>query len=171
MFCFLLFCFVVFFWGGGVFVNFMQKLPSTKFCGVLIILYGVLAKVTKFWIRLKWHHFTTGFCLHNFVSFIKKVPSIKSYCVYDHFSRSYEVIMLWMIKRFLNVNDVIPANENIYYANWAYIWNFWSRSFYFMIKNHFKIKLLLPPQYLFIVNVPFLHPVEPSGFFLWFLDV
>ena len=143
----------------------MQKLPSTKFCGVLIILYGVLAKVTKFWIRLKWHHSTTGFCLHNFVSFIKKVPSIKSYCVYDHFSRSYEVIMLWMIKRFLNGNDVIPANENMYYANWAYIWNFWSRSFYFMIKNHFKIKLLLPPQYSLSSMFLFYTPWNLRGFF------
>ena len=50
------------------------------------------------------------FC-HIFVNFMKKETSTKSYVIFDHFSRSYEVRQFWMVRRNRNVGKVIPMNE------------------------------------------------------------
>ena len=54
--------------------------------------------------------------------------------IFDHFSRTYEVGKIWMIKLYLLVSDVIHANEHTKYANCglhANLWNFLLMPFFY----------------------------------------
>ena len=53
-----------------------------------------------------------------FVSFMEKTPpTIKCYGVFDHFSPNFEVTKFWKITLYIDVSDVIYANEQTNYAN------------------------------------------------------
>ena len=56
--------------------------------------------------------FNSWFSLHFFVSLIEKKPLIKFYGAFEHFSRTYEVVMFLIIKLCLDLKDVIHANEH-----------------------------------------------------------
>ena len=134
------------------FVNFMEKDPCTKFCGVLIRFHEVI-KLQSFEFSVSdvypWMYkiFHLWFCLHFLSVLWRKKPPIKFYGVFDHFSRAYEVAKFWMIKLYVNVSDVIHANDHTKYANCGLPVNFWtflSTSFCFIIKkDNFKQNLLL----------------------------
>ena len=81
-----------------------------------------------------------------FVRFAEKKAPIKFFDILLHFSGTYEVAKFWVVKLYLDVSDVIHANEHTKNANCDLPVNFWIfllKSFCFMMKkNHFKQKLL-----------------------------
>ena len=46
------------------------------------------------------------------VNLTEKEPFANIYGIFDHFSRSYEVTMFGMVRRCLDVSDVILAKEH-----------------------------------------------------------
>ena len=90
----------------------LLKKPRTKFYGVLI----GFQEVIKFCIQCKWCHnrectkdFTSGFLCIFFVTFMEKKP-IKFYCIFVHFSRTYEVAKFWIIKLYFKVTSCTRKN-------------------------------------------------------------
>ena len=71
-----------------------------------------------------------------------KKPPIKFYGIFDQFLRTYEVSKFWMINLYLNVSDIMHANEHKKHANCGLhvnFWNFLLMLFCFMTKkDHFK---------------------------------
>ena len=120
-----------------IYINFMEKEPSTKFHGVLVI-FSRSCEVPKLWIQRKWPYptnvrniSTLNFWL-IFFNFMKKKPPTECYGVFDHFSRSYKVMKFRMTRWCFNVSDVKCG----IYLNF---WNFLLRWFCFMITmDYFK---------------------------------
>ena len=69
--------------------------------------------------------FLCRFSLHFLVSFMEKKPPIKFIGVFVYFLRTYEVPKFWMIKNYLDISDVIHANEHSKYAYYGLNVNFW----------------------------------------------
>ena len=61
-------------------------------------------------------HFFCLLVVVFFVSFIEKKLPIKFYGVFDHFARIYEVAKFSIIKLYLDVSDVMLANEHAKHA-------------------------------------------------------
>ena len=84
---------------------------------------------------------------------MEKKPPIKFYGVFVHFLRAYEAVKFRIIKLYLDVNDVIHANEHPNYANCGLPVSFWIfllMSLCFIVKkDHLKQTLLLSPRVLF----------------------
>ena len=131
----------------------MVQEPCTKFYGVLIGFHEIIKlKSFKFSVSdiipRKYKTCHPWFSLDFLLVFMEKTPpTIKFYSIFHHLSRNREAAKFWIIKLYLNVNDVIHANEQTKYANCSLhknFWNFLLMSFCFMIKrNYFKQKLLL----------------------------
>ena len=97
--------------------------------------------------------FHSWFSLYFFVRFMEKKPPLKLYGAFDYFSRTYEVAKFLMNTLYLNVTDIMHANEYAIYANSGLhvnLWDFFLVPFCFkMKKDHFKKRFLLWPQVLF----------------------
>ena len=109
----------------------MKKEPCKKFWGIWVRFLEI-AKLQNFKfsvsdvIPANVQNIEPWFSLHFYVRFMEKKPPIKFYDVLVHFLRAYEVAKSWMIKLYLNVSDVIHANELTKYATviMAYLENF-----------------------------------------------
>ena len=78
-------------------------------------------KVAHFWIQRKEvipaNYETFYLCfLGVFFRFMEKKTPIKFYGAFDHFSQTYEVPKFRTIKLYLDVSDVVHANEYAKYA-------------------------------------------------------
>ena len=112
-----------------IFVSFIEKKPCTNFCGVLIRFHEVkelqsLEFSVSDVIPANAQNISPPGFFVFFVSFMKQKPCIKLYDVFNHFSRFYEIAKFWRNKLYLNLNDVMLANEHTIYAKCGLHLNF-----------------------------------------------
>ena len=116
----------------------MEKEPSTKFSDVLIRFHEVM--------KLQSFGFSVSDVIHANVKSIsplffcifllvlwKKKTSVKSNGLFVHLSWAYEVAKFWVVKRYLDVSDVIHANEQTKPANCGLHVNFWRMLFCYFV--------------------------------------
>ena len=76
---------------------------------------------------------------------MEKKPPIKFYGVFVHCLRAHEVVKFGMIKLYLDVSDVIDANEHPKYANCGLpvgFWIFLLMSLFYYEKRSFEAKVV-----------------------------
>ena len=86
-----------------IFIDFIEKELSTKFCGVLIIFHEVMTANVQ--------NISSLFFLHTCVHFMKNDSLTMFSAVFDHFSESYKITKSWNIRRCLDVSWCLSANE------------------------------------------------------------